>query len=127
MTNLLTLNYWFTSRPENLVAVAQSTFNISIAILFLATLIIFIFKRRPGIYKGILQRLYFFSLTNTITGLVLLFLNYESVPFFSARFWLLLWLLSASVWLLFIIKHLSKIPKLKKKINADMEFKKYLP
>lgn len=127
MKNLLTLNYWFTTRPESLIVSAQNFFNAYVAFLLLAAIAIFIFKRRPGIYKGIWQRLYLFSVTNAIIGFILLFLNYEAVPFFSARFWLLLWGLSSLVWLLFVIKQLRKIPGLKKKIDAEQEFKKYLP
>jgi len=127
MKNLLTLSYWFTTRPESLITNAQNIFNAYVAFLFLAAIAILIFKRRPGIYKGVWQRLYFFSVANTLIGLILLFVNYESVPFFSARFWLLLWGVSSLVWLLFIIKHLRKIPGLKKKIEAEQEFKKYLP
>jgi len=127
MKNLLTLNYWFNLRPESLTASAQKIFIASLIILAVLSLITAFIKNRGGIYRGFLNRLYVFFLTNTVIGLLLLFFNYEVVPFFSARFWLGLWGLVMIIWLIFILKKLKNIPQQKKQREAEKELKKYLP
>lgn len=127
MNNLLTLNYWFNLRPEAWLPPAQKVFIGLIIALAVAALIILITKKRTGIYRGFLKRLYAFCLTNVIIGLLFIFFNYEAVPFFSARFWLGLWALIMIVWLVFILKDLKKIPAKKKQQEQEKELKKYIP
>ncbi len=127
MTNLLTWRFWFTLRPEALTPFIQQCF-VWLLVLF-AVLAIFaaLIKRRGGIYRGLFKRLYNFFLSNAVIGLVLLFFDYEAVPFFSARFWLGLWAITMAVWLIFILKKLKTIPLQKKQKEQEKELKKYLP
>ena len=64
---------------------------------------------------------------NFFVGLILLFFSHELIPFLSARFWFLLWGLGIAVWLVFIFKALVAIPKKKKQIEKEREYKKYIP
>lgn len=127
MKNLLTLNYWFDLRPESFSALGQKLFFGFVIILGILALLSAIFKKRAGIYRGLLKRLYGFCLSNAIIGLILLFFNYEMVPFFAARFWLAIWLIIMLIWLFFILKGLKNIPAQKKMREAEKELKKYLP
>jgi uncharacterized membrane protein len=127
MTNLLTLNYWFNLQPEALVAPAQKALIWLVIGLAAVALIIALIKNLGGIYRGFFKRLYSFCLTNALIGLLLIFFNYETVPFFSARFWLGLWALTMLIWLIFIWKKLKTIPTIKKQQEQDQALKKYLP
>lgn len=127
MTNLLTWNFWFTLRPENLTPFIQNCFIGLIIALALLAIIMVLAKRKGGIYRGFFKRLYTFYLSNAIIGLIFLFFNYEMVPFFSARFWLALWAIIMVAWLFFIFKKLKTIPLQRKQQAQTDEIKKYLP
>jgi len=127
MTNLLTWRYWFTLRPETLAPFAQRGFIFLLIIFAALAIILALVKRRGGIYRGLYKRLYNFFLSNAVIGLIILFFNYEMVPFFSARFWIALWALIMIVWLVFIIKKIKTIPLQKKQKEREQELKKYLP
>lgn len=78
-------------------------------------------------YSSFWSGLYTFFLTNTIIGLLLTFFNYEMVPFLSARFWFLLWVISMLVWLYFIYRVAAKIPAKRAQMEKEKEFRKYIP
>ena len=71
--------------------------------------------------------MYTFFLTNAGLGLLLIFFNYEMVPFLSARFWLLLWAVSMLVWIFFIYRIVIKIPEKRERLEKEKEFKRYIP
>ncbi|MFA5000047.1 MAG: hypothetical protein WC545_01675 [Patescibacteria group bacterium] len=127
MNNLLTLAYWFNLRPGALIPAGQRIFIAGLVILIAASIIIAIFKKRGGIYRGFLNRLYVFSVSNAVLGLIFLFFTREEIPFLSARFWLLLWLVAMIVWLILILKKLKAIPAQRQKLEEERERKKYLP
>jgi len=127
MNNLLTWRFWFTIRPESLLPLAQKCFIGLLLVLIVLSVLTIIAKSRGGIYKGFFKRLYGFSLSNFLIGLIFFFFNYEMVPFFSARFWLAIWAIVMLVWLFFILKKLKVIPVQKKQLEKENELKKYLP
>lgn len=127
MTNLLTLNYWFNLRPEALTPMANRLFITFIILLVVLAFASIRAKKKNKLYRGFLQKLYNFSFTNIIIGLIFMFFNYESLPFFSARFWLGLWAIGMIVWLVFILKGLKSIPQKKEELDKEKEFNKYLP
>lgn len=127
MKNLLTINYWFTLRPETLIPYAQKTFIGAILLLIVLAFLAFMAKKRGGIYRGFFKRLYSFCWSNALIGLILFFFNYEMVPFFSARFWLGFWIILMTAWLIFILKKLKTIPQQKKQLEQEKKLKQYLP
>jgi uncharacterized protein YacL len=127
MKNLLTWKYWFTVNPEPLSALAFKVLVAMIVLLLLIAIITAIYKRRSGLYRGVLKRTYNLAAINFIIGLIILFFNYENVPFFASRMWLGFWTLEIIIWAIFIIKGLRVIPKKKKELEAAKELKKYLP
>lgn len=127
MKNLLTLNYWFNLQPEFLGSLALNLFLALIVGLGVVALILALIKKRGGIYRGLLKRSYGFCLSNAVIGLILLFFNYELVPFLSSRLWLGLWALEMLIWLIFILKNLKNIPRKKKLQEQEKELKKYIP
>lgn len=127
MQNLLTLNYWFNLRPESFTPLAQKLFIAVLAVLAIFAVVALITKKRAGIYRGFLNRLYTFCLANVIIGLIIIFFNYENVPFFSARFWIAAWAIIMIIWLLAVLKGLKKIPLKRKQLKQEEELKKYIP
>lgn len=127
MTNFLTLNYWFNLRPEPLMPFAQKGYIALIILLAVVALSIAIFNKKTGIYRGFFKRLYNLALSNAVIGLILLFFNYETVPFLSARFWILFWIVIMFIWLICILKNLKNIPEQRRRQEEEKELKKYLP
>ena len=127
MKNLLTWQFWFNLRPDQLMPIAQKSLFALFIILVVLTIVIAILKKKSSIYRGFLKKLYNFCLSNSILALLFLFFNYEVIPFFSARFWLGLWALMMIIWLFFILKSLTKIGSQKKQLEKERELKKYLP
>lgn len=127
MKNLLTWDFWFTLRPESLIPATKKLFIIVLIAFALIAFLIALFKRKSGRYRGFFKSLYNFFLSNAIIGFILFFFNYEMIPFFSARFWVALWLITMLIWLFFILKKLRKIPLNKEGGEKEQEIKKYLP
>jgi len=129
MNNLLTFKYWFNFNPGNFLPVVERTLQIIIVILIILTLIFALMKSRlrKNIYVRLWQGLYYFSLTNAIIGSVLLFFNYETLPFLSARFWLLFWSVSMIIWLVYIYKLIISLAKKKIMLEKEKQLKKYIP
>lgn len=127
MSTLLTLAFWFNLRPGSMGSNPRNIFIGFIIALIIMAIITFIAKRKKTVYRRLFSNLYNFSLSNIVIGLMLLFFNYEIVPFFSAYFWYLLWIIIMIVWLVNIILKIKKIiSKKKDQVEID-EIKKYLP
>ena len=127
--NLLSLHFWFNLRPGSLTPFFAQSLNVFLFILLVAT---FVFKflekkNKKSLYLFLYINLFYFSISNLVIGGLIKFFNYELVPFFSSRFWFLLWALEIIIWLVFIIKSFKKIPEKRKKQEKEQEFKKYIP
>jgi len=129
MSNFLTLNFWFDLRPTVFIASSLKIIIGMILLLFILAIISAIGKNRwsKSLYSTFWNNLYFFFLTNAVIGLILTFFNYEMVPFLAARFWLLIWVISMVIWIIFIYKVIVKIPQKKLRLDKEKEFKKYIP
>jgi hypothetical protein len=128
MKNLISLSYWFNSRPGNYTALSFKILAIFLILLLLAFVFIKVMnKRKNGPYHKIFSRLSSFSFSNFFIGLFLFFFSYELIPVLSSRFWYLLWALGMVAWLIFIMMEIKKIPEKKRRIAEEKEFKKYIP
>ena len=127
MSNFITLSYWFNLRPDMLIPLGQDLFIGLVVALAVLMAILGIVKRGGGLFRRFFRRLYNFSLANFLIGLIFLFFNLETVPFFEARFWLLLWLIEMIVWLVYVFRDLKNIPDKKRQLAKDQEFNKYIP
>ncbi len=129
MNNLLSLDFWLDVRPGQLIPQFQQYFIIFVVVLVVLT-IVFAFiqaRNKKNLYGRFWTGLYYFCLTNTIIGVFLLFFTYEAIPFLSARFWFLLWVVEILVWLFFLAKKLREVPKRKKWLDEEKQYKKYIP
>jgi len=129
MSNLLTWRFWFDLRPGILTPVPQKIFLIFVITLIFFTIIFGVVKKikSKGLYSKQWKGLHSFSLINSVIGLLLMFFNYEAVPFLTSRFWYLLWFIGLIVWLFYIIKAAAGIPEKKQQLEKEKEFKKYIP
>ncbi len=120
----------FSLRPEAMTNRAVAvTLAIFVACLVLAGLAWFKkSKAQSGLDMKIWSKIVTFGLTVGIIGLVYTFFAWQGVALFSARFWLLILLLIALGWAGLIAKYAAiDLPKIKKTISKDKEFKKYIP
>lgn len=131
MERLLYLSFWFNLRPPQLTTVAEYILIGFLVLLAGATIVSFFKKNQKGksknFYIMVWRRLYYFSLTNLILGLILLFFNYETIPFFSSRFWYVIWGIVMGMWLASIYKLFKTIPQKIKQAEQEESFKKYIP
>ena len=129
MKNLLSLKFWFNLRPGLLLPIYQKFLLALVIILVILSLALnFLMKRnKTGLYAQFWRGSYYFCFTNAFVFLLLLFFNYELVPFLSARFWYLLVGVEMAVWAFFILRTLYFIPKKKEQYEKEKEFKKYIP
>jgi len=127
MSTLLTLSFWFNLRPGSMSGLSRNIFIGFIIALIIAAVVLFISKIKKSPYRSLFISLYNFSISNALIGLLLLFFNYEIVPFFSAYFWYLIWVIVMILWLVGIALKVKKIISKKKDQTEIDEIKKYLP
>ena len=128
MGNLLSLNYWFNARPGNLDPNIFTGLIIFLVLLFAKAIFTgFIKKKQKALYFKIWRSLNSFTWSNFIIGLFIAFFVYEAIYFLSMRFWFIVWFLSMVVWGVFIVKKMIEIPIVRKKLEEEREFKKYIP
>ncbi len=128
MGKFFTLNFWFDLRPGQISPASQNTLIAFLVILMILMTVAFILKRnKKTLYFRFWEKIFTFSSSNILLGLLIWFLNYENIPFFSARFWFLLWIMEIGVWLYFSIRYALSLPKRKKEIEEEKAYKKYLP
>jgi len=129
MTNLLTLKFWFSSRPGDLSVQGQLIWLVLIVVLVAISLYAWWWRKQntKSLYRKIYGRVMTFGLTNLFVGLLLWFFEYEAVPILSMRMWLLVWLASMAAWKWFIWKDIQKISNIQVQIAEDKKLKKYIP
>ena len=134
MSNLeifLSASFWFNSRPPRLIPFFENLLIVVIFVFLILAIFSFYKKRSKGktrnFYITVWRSFYYFCLTNLAIGVLLLFFNYEGIPFLSARFWYIVWFLIIATWLFFIFKFTKKIPEKIKKAEKEEKYKKYLP
>lgn len=127
MMNLLTLNFWFNSRPDYFTKGGQIGMIAIIVILFVSGVVcIFLAKKQPAM-RRFYSSISSLGITNGFIGLLLLFLAYELIPVLSSRFWLIIWLAEMAFWKFMILRAQKKISTLKQLSQREQEIKKYIP
>ncbi len=125
----MSLAFWFSLTPPALSIANQRLWGgIAAACIIAALLVRRLVIRRLG--KRFLQqpwqRLARLLAWSGVILLVLLFFRYEGVPFFSARFWLLLLALGDLTWLVVIIRAFTKVPTQKRAWEEEQTRRRYL-
>jgi uncharacterized membrane protein YeaQ/YmgE (transglycosylase-associated protein family) len=123
----LSRSFWFNFHYFPLNTWSKIGLITVVIVSILGAVALFVWSKNWGIYRYVLRQLRSFLVTNAILGAIGLLFFYEQTPFFTARFWFLLWFLIDVVWLVIIIRALKKIPQKKKAKEADDVYRKYLP
>ena len=128
MKYLFSFDFWFNLRPGSFSGLSQNIFIVFILLLFFFSFFLYFFR---SLFKKENQFLcssfFYFSLINAFIGSFLLFVNYELIPFFSARFWLILWIIIMITWIIFIFKKKDEYLKKLKQKEKNRNYKKYIP
>lgn len=127
LKNLLSISYWFELIPGPLGKTGEIAFITLLLLFLLSSIVAMIYKRKGGLYKKTLTRLYNFSISNFVIAVILLFLRYEVVPFLSARFWIALWFITAVIWLYVIFLPVKELKGKKEEEKRKKEINKYIP
>jgi hypothetical protein len=129
MNNLISLSYWFNSRPATIGIYGQKVLTAIALIMALVFIIIVIraYSEKLSIYKPSIDKLIPFCLTNIVISVYIWFVNYEIVPVLRARVWYIIWFLVAIFWIIWIIKDFFKKARRRKQLEKEAEIKKYLP
>jgi len=123
MGNLFTLNFWFNYYPLEMLPASKMVFTVLVALLLGASIIFFLIRKRNSLYR----RWYGFFSANAIIGVIFWFFNFQLVPFWSARIWLLLWLLGMVWWALSILKRYQQALRRRSEALINGQNDKYLP
>ncbi len=133
LSELYDLNYWFTLRPDEMSLAFLIGFLVFFVLVFLGTFAMIVYKKKKKIVLSKPQRKLYEKIqsacaTMGLLGLLWLFFAYERVPFLSARFWVLVWLLSGGLWIYVISRYysLEMKPQIKKLIEKE-RIEKWLP
>ncbi len=133
LTELYDLNYWFTIRPDEMSLAFLIGFLVFFVLVFLGTFAMVVYKKKNKDVLSKPQRKLYEKIqsacaTMGVLGLLWLFFAYERVPFLSARFWVLVWLLSVGLWIYVISRYYSLDMKPQIKQLAEKErIEKWLP
>jgi hypothetical protein len=127
MHNLLTTNFWFNNQPGALLSSSSKIFIALIILFFALAAAAYFLKSRKGFYSRLWGKFGNFFVSHSLIGFVLWFFSTEQIPLLSARFWLLIWLVGAGVWLFFILRYSKTLPEKKRELQKEKEFQKYIP
>lgn len=68
-----------------------------------------------------------FFLTMAVSFTFIFFFRYEAIPFLGGRFWVLLWVIGALVWIIYLVRYyLVYVTSALKELDKKQEFNKYL-
>lgn len=126
-TNMLSFSYWFNFRPELL----PKTGVVLLALVGLACIYLIYLannkQKTNNPVKPLWHRAENFAITNLVLSWFLAFSYLEALPFFSAKFWLPLWIIINLAYGFFFYKKVKNLPARLEKIKLEKEFKKYIP
>ncbi len=130
---LFDLIFWFDMAPTGLhlrTAIVFASFFIMLLLFkFVGKLVYMRYKKELlGPEKRMIRMIESFLLTMGFAGLAWTFFAFEGLPVVAARFWMLVWALSA-VLLLYVIAYyiLVDMPNELKSLQHKERFEKYLP
>lgn len=85
-------------------------------------------SKNPGVKKSLYKKIIACGWTIAIVGLLFLLFREFRAMYLGSRFWLLLWLLSTLIWIIYLLfYYFVTLPKLKKQREEHVEFNKWLP
>lgn len=131
LKNLLDIKYWFNLTPEPFLPGIVNVLYIFFAVLIIAGFAanIVVKKNKKNVpLRNTWNKFYLFFTSMGFLGLVVIFFRAQRISFLGAPFWMLVWLLGAIIWFIFILRYIKvKVPKIKEDIELRREMDKYMP
>jgi hypothetical protein len=122
------MNYLFNFFPPSLDPVWLNVLLVALAALLAFGFIANIVKaKQKAFFYKFWRSLSTWSFSIMAIGALLTFFAFEQIPVLSMRLLFMLWLLGALIWLLFILKRLTLVKKIRQNKAAEAEYKKYIP
>ncbi|MBI4239698.1 hypothetical protein HY620_01765 [Candidatus Uhrbacteria bacterium] len=133
LDQLFTLRYWITTNPGTLSLPTVISFGIFFCLCIAAPFLFTLYYRtqkkvlaKPE--KRLMQKLKSMCVTMGGLGLVWLAFAYETLPILSARFWLLILIVCAGIWIYAIYGYATKDMKEQlEQIKQREQLSKYMP
>jgi len=132
LSPLFTLGYWFNPRPEPMSSLITQALMGSIIVLFVLALIFYFLAKakmdKDRVTARILKKLNGLSSFLVVVLLFMFFFFWQRIPYLSSRFWVLAWLITALIWLFFILRYaIVYAPERRAALLQEERYKKYLP
>lgn len=121
--------FWFSSTPPALALTHQRLWGVIAFTVILAAMLVqrFVVRKIAQTFlKRPWSRVVKLLVANGLLLWVLLFFRYEGVPFFGARFWLLLLGIGDIAWIVAIVRTFLKVPVQKRAWEEEQQKRKYL-
>jgi hypothetical protein len=123
-------NYLFNPNPGELggifyiLGICLGSIAISIILWFLLTKI----ESKRSIYKKLKIKIFNPLFYLPIIGLFLIFFQWQQLPYLSFRIFMLLWIVGAILWAVFVILYiLIRFPRQMREFSETEQLNKYLP
>jgi hypothetical protein len=128
---LVSLSFWFSYYATPFSPWVSKTILVVMAVLAFAAIVLLLWKSRikDRVSRHAAGRVAVCDLTAAVSGMLLWFVTYESVPFLSARIFWVVWLATFVTWKYFIYRRLQK-DQSDERMLQDPEraaYEKYLP
>lgn len=131
MNTLLSLNFWFNLKPLSLSPFFVKAFFVAFAAFVIFGAIANIVAKRKKDDRLMVRA--YRKLAQIVTvmgwlGFFLLFVGYEEIYFFAARFWYLVWAAGLVYWFYTLYRYLRfDIPRIREEQKHLSDVNKYLP
>ncbi len=130
ITNLFVFHYWF-STPQVITSSGLTVLLTVFGLMLLAGIALKSASAKGKLEKfmaKVIARWGSLALTMGGLGMLYVFVRYERVPWFSNRFWLLIWLIGGAFWAYRIIQyHRKKVPELRARHTRDAKRYAFVP
>ncbi len=130
MSQYFSFGYWFDLYPNSWQQAGKIFIYLNLFFLVVGLLIkiYFLIKSIKGVWRKTGQKLSTLFITLSIIGIGYWFMREQLVPFFSSRFWLLLLIITLSLWLSLIVRYFfKKLREEKQNLERAAIYGKYLP
>ena len=130
MENLFSFRYWFDLTPVRLSSAFEVGFFVLFTLMIMAGLAFRIVNknRQDKFERIVLERATVLSLTTGCLGLLWLFLSFEEISIFGARFWFLFLVLLCVGLIVRVYRYKRfQVPQLRLLEQSKAEANKYLP
>ncbi|MBT6253983.1 hypothetical protein HOI83_02010 [Candidatus Uhrbacteria bacterium] len=127
--DLLSLSWWFNTIPLYSALTLRLFFIVSLSLVILGAVVRMVSKKRikDALQLEVLRRIATLLVVMGSFGVWYWFVAFQQIPFLSARFWTIVWVICVVAWLLSILRYVKKtVPAQREKRLAAKEQDKYM-